>query len=72
MVQSGNDYHFVSEKDLSPDAWLSYFIHVSAHCDIIKNLAQYYPIKKKQKQTLTLIIPILLKTLLFFALLTTM
>lgn len=57
---------------LQMPASLSYFIHVSAHCDIIKNLAQYYPIKKKNKQTLTLIIPILLKTLLFFALLTTM
>lgn len=36
--------------------WLSYFIHVSAHCDIIINPAQYYPIKKKNKKTLTLII----------------
>lgn len=31
---------------LQVTAWLSYFIHVSAHCDIIKNPAQYYPIKK--------------------------
>ena len=37
---------------LQMPASLSYFIHVSAHCDIIKNLAQYYPIKKK-KQTNT-------------------
>lgn len=30
--------------------WLSYFIHVSAHCDIIINPAQYYPIKKKKQK----------------------
>ena len=42
---------------LQVSAWFSYFIHVSAHCDIIKNPAQCYPIKK----TLTLIIPYSIK-----------
>ena len=57
---------------LQTTAWLSYFIHVSAHCDIIINPAQYYPIKKKTKKRLLWSFLILLKTLLFFALLTTM